>query len=151
MLHIKCINCEVMCPEDNIVNKFDSSYCPSCALDRLYNEGWCLDRIRQAIELSESYGNGGITMENEQKKVGAIWNRISKAGDAYLFIDMDGKEFVAFTNKSKTEQKHPDLIMYESRPRETEPEPVADPKSWKETWGKLSPAERYRKLDKLME
>ena len=90
-------------------------------------------------------------MENEQKKVGAIWNRISKAGDAYLFIDMDGKEFVAFTNKSKTEQKHPDLIMYEPRPRETEPEPVADPKSWKETWGKLSPAERYRKLDKLME
>ena len=82
-------------------------------------------------------------VDENQKKVGAIWNRVSKAGEKYLFIDMEGKEFVAFVNKSKVEQKHPDLIMFESRPRETEPVQSLD-----KTWDNLTPKQKLELLDK---
>lgn len=56
-------------------------------------------------------------MEEKRESVGAIWVRTSKAGREYFSIVLDGKNYVAFTNKFKTEGKHPHYRIFEQQER----------------------------------
>jgi len=47
------------------------------------------------------------------KKIGAMWFRKSKNGNEYFSIQLDSKQkYIAFKNKNKKEDKHPDWIIY---------------------------------------
>lgn len=61
-------------------------------------------------------------MANEKRRsCGGIWNRTSKAGNNYKYIKIDPdcthREFVAFPNQYKEEDKHPDYKVYPSENR----------------------------------
>lgn len=146
MLKIKCVKCARLSPEDDVVSFKDSSYCQSCAVKEVYEQGWWPERLRLALN-----SNGGNVMTDEyQKEVGVIWRRTSKKGESYLFIKMNDKEYVAFENRIKETDKHPDMRIYESRAKEeTQAEPKAQPKTWGDTWGDMSPEQRYKKLERM--
>ena len=61
-------------------------------------------------------------MEAKQKSIGGLWSYTSKAGENYISgnIEIDGKKhrFVAFKNKYKKEEKHPDCQIYPERNKE---------------------------------
>jgi len=61
-------------------------------------------------------------------KLGALWVRTSKAGNKFMSgqIEIEGQktDLIIFKNKNKKTEKHPDLIIYLSEPRE--PRPVVD-------------------------
>ena len=63
-----------------------------------------------------------MTEKTYPKDLGAIWEKVSKAGEKYLSISLEvngeKKRFVAFRNKNKREDKHPDYKIIESEPRE---------------------------------
>lgn len=57
------------------------------------------------------------------QKIGAIWVREDKKGETYFSGEIEdangGKiPFVAFTNRYKKEDKHPDFMVYYKEPRE---------------------------------
>ena len=52
-------------------------------------------------------------MESNLSKVGALWQNTSADGKPYFNLDMSGKKYVVFPNGFKSEDKQPDLIVYE--------------------------------------
>ena len=50
-------------------------------------------------------------------KLGALWQRTSAKGD-YFTGTINGAKVVIFANRFKTEEKHPDWIVYKSTPKE---------------------------------
>jgi hypothetical protein len=78
--------------------------------------------------MAETTEKTAAQLEWDRKKLGAMWKRVPKSGGApYLtgtinlknlpgFPDKD-VQFVAFSNKSKTKDTHPDLQIYISEPK----------------------------------
>ena len=62
-------------------------------------------------------------MSEKKESVGAIWVRQSAAGNEYFFISLEGKEYVAFVNKYKEEEKHPDYRIFPQQERQAKPAP----------------------------
>ena len=60
-------------------------------------------------------------MAEKQQSVGAMWVRQSAAGNEYFFISLEGKEYVAFVNKYKEEEKHPDYRIFPQQERQAKP------------------------------
>ncbi len=54
-------------------------------------------------------------MESNLEKVGAIWQNTSADGKPYMNLDMGGQKYVVFPNGYKSEDKQPDLIVYERK------------------------------------
>jgi len=50
----------------------------------------------------------------------AGWERTSKSGVDYLALDIDKEKYVAFKNKYKKEDKHPDYNVLKSTPFKNE-------------------------------
>lgn len=68
--------------------------------------------------------------EEKERSIGGIWR--NSAGDKeYLSIqlDIDGvkHKLVAFKNKFKKEDKHPDFSVFISRPKGSSPQPQQEP------------------------
>lgn len=64
-------------------------------------------------------------------KMGAFWLSESKSGEKYFSGYLNGAKLMIFKNKHKTEDKHPDYIMYLApNPKENDgaakQEPVQD-------------------------
>ncbi len=56
-------------------------------------------------------------MPSNDDKIGALWQKASAKGDYFSGI-IDGKPVVIFANGYKKETKHPDWIVYKSKPRD---------------------------------
>jgi hypothetical protein len=54
-------------------------------------------------------------MPNEDK-IGALWVQSSPRGD-YMTGEINGQKIVVFTNGYKQSAKHPDYVIYKSKPR----------------------------------
>jgi hypothetical protein len=54
-------------------------------------------------------------MPNEDK-IGALWVKSSPKGD-YMTGEINGQKIVVFTNGYKQSAKHPDYVIYKSKPR----------------------------------
>jgi uncharacterized protein (DUF736 family) len=63
-------------------------------------------------------------MDKNLVKVGAIWQNTSEEGNPYFNMDLSGRKFVVFPNGYKSEEKHPDFIVYD-RVKETRASPEA--------------------------
>ena len=61
------------------------------------------------------------------KKVGALWKRVSKAGETFVtgLFEIDGSKtsFIGFSNKNPKSDKSPDYFLFESEPMESRPVP----------------------------
>jgi len=55
-------------------------------------------------------------MPEKNSKIGALWLKDSK-GQQYFSGEVNGEPIVVFLNGYKNERKHPDWIIYKSRPR----------------------------------
>lgn len=55
-------------------------------------------------------------MPNKEDKLGALWLRTSTRGD-YMTGEINGVKVVIFTNGYKQDEKHPDYIVYKSKPK----------------------------------
>ena len=55
-------------------------------------------------------------MPNKDDKIGALWVKTSERGD-YMTGEINGQKIVVFTNGYKQSDKHPDYVIYKSRPR----------------------------------
>jgi len=55
-------------------------------------------------------------MPKQDDKIGALWLRSSERGD-YMTGEINGVKVVIFTNGYKQDEKHPDYIVYKSKPR----------------------------------
>ena len=55
-------------------------------------------------------------MPSKEDKIGALWVRTSDRGD-YMTGEINGQKIVVFTNGYKQSEKHPDYVIYKSRPR----------------------------------
>lgn len=60
--------------------------------------------------------------EEKQKSIGALWAKTSAKGDYFTgqieLADGSKIKIVVFRNNYKTEDKHPDWKIFESKPRE---------------------------------
>lgn len=60
--------------------------------------------------------------EEKQKSIGALWSKTSGRGDYFTgqieLADGSKLKIVVFRNGYKTEDKHPDWRIYESKPKE---------------------------------
>lgn len=57
----------------------------------------------------------------QEREIGALWKKESSNGSYYsgkLKIGNDNYEVVCFPNKHKSEDKHPDIRVYKSEPRQ---------------------------------
>lgn len=62
--------------------------------------------------------------ENQEGSIGALWARKSQNGDYFTGnVEVDGKKvsIVAFYNKNKKEEKHPDYRIYVRKPKDEVP------------------------------
>jgi uncharacterized protein (DUF736 family) len=50
-------------------------------------------------------------------KLGALWQRTSAKGD-YFTGEINGVKVVVFANSYKTDEKHPDWVVWKSKPRD---------------------------------
>ena len=57
-------------------------------------------------------------MPTPEDKLGALWLKRSAKGTAFMSGEIGGVRVVVFKNNRKEEEKHPDYIVYKSRPRE---------------------------------
>ena len=58
---------------------------------------------------------------SENKSIGALWCKQSEKGDYYTgTIEKDGQKYkiVVFKNNYKTEERHPDFKIFESKKQE---------------------------------
>ena len=55
-------------------------------------------------------------MPTKDDKIGALWSRSGPKGE-YLTGEVNGVKVVIFPNGYKQDEKHPDLIVYKSKPR----------------------------------
>lgn len=55
-------------------------------------------------------------MADYKKPSGAIWEKMSKKGQPFFSIDIEGRKFVAFVNNKKTLDAHPSYYLYPSNP-----------------------------------
>ena len=60
--------------------------------------------------------------EKKRKTVGALWQKTDKNGKKYFSgqfeIDDTTHKVVVFSNGYKTQEKHPDFVIYPSTPQE---------------------------------
>lgn len=56
-------------------------------------------------------------MPDQEDKIGALWLKTSTKGTDYFSGEINGVAVVIFANTNKREDKHPDWIIYKSRPR----------------------------------
>jgi len=63
---------------------------------------------------------------NKEDQLGALWLNESKAGKKYMSGIIGGQKVVVFKNGYKEEDKHPDYIVYKSKPRGDEPQRSED-------------------------
>ncbi len=56
-------------------------------------------------------------MADKPEKLGALWQKSSARGD-YFTGTVNGVKVVVFRNGYKQEEKHPDWIVYESKPKD---------------------------------
>ena len=54
--------------------------------------------------------------KTQSKNVGGLWIRTSKNGKEYLFIRINGVDYVAFENTNKANDKAPDYSIQASNP-----------------------------------
>ena len=67
---------------------------------------------------------------SKEDEAGTIYENTSAAGRPYLKITINGQKFIAYRNKFKKEQKHPDWNIYIDKPRDggaARTEPVTRP------------------------
>jgi hypothetical protein len=57
-------------------------------------------------------------MPDKNDKLGALWVKSGPKGE-YFTGQIGEQKIVVFQNGFKTEEKHPDWIIFKSRPRET--------------------------------
>lgn len=56
-------------------------------------------------------------MPNPEDKIGALWERTSSKGTAYMSGEIEGVKIVLFKNQ-RTNDKQPHWTIYKSQPRE---------------------------------
>lgn len=56
-------------------------------------------------------------MPKKDDQIGALWMKTSGRGD-YFTGEVNGQKIVVFSNSYKQAEKHPDWIIYKSRPKE---------------------------------
>ena len=55
-------------------------------------------------------------MPKQDDKIGALWLKSSDRGD-YFTGEVNGVKVVVFANQYREAEKHPDWIIYKSRPK----------------------------------
>jgi hypothetical protein len=55
-------------------------------------------------------------MPDKNEKIGALWVKSSERGD-YMTGEINGQKIVVFTNGYKQSEKHPDYVIYKSKPK----------------------------------
>ena len=55
-------------------------------------------------------------MPNKDDKIGALWLKFSERGD-YFTGEINGQKIVVFANGYKQTEKHPDWVIYKSKPK----------------------------------
>ena len=55
-------------------------------------------------------------MAEKNEKIGALWVKASDRGD-YMTGEVNGVKVVVFTNSFKQDDKHPDYVVYKSKPK----------------------------------
>ena len=69
----------------------------------------------------------------ERKKLGALWQGTSKAGNPYVrgLVEIGDKtyNFVGFQNKNKNQAKSPDFFLYEDESRDDNKKPAQTQKT----------------------
>jgi len=55
-------------------------------------------------------------MAEKNEKIGALWVKSSDRGD-YMTGEVNGVKVVVFTNSFKQDDKHPDYVVYKSKPK----------------------------------
>lgn len=58
-------------------------------------------------------------MPEKNEKIGALWLKTSDRGD-YFTEEINGQKVVVFPNGFKQSEKHPDWVIYKSRPRDAQ-------------------------------
>lgn len=58
-----------------------------------------------------------LKMAEKYQNVGAIWSNFPEGKKPYMKMELGGKEYVIFANDFKKEDKHPDYLVYNSRPK----------------------------------
>ena len=65
-----------------------------------------------------------------EKSIGALWLKKAKNGNKYISISLGerGQEerFVAFENKFKKTDQHPDFLVYKPQENKEKPEPIGN-------------------------
>ena len=56
-------------------------------------------------------------MADKTDKIGALWLKSSSKGE-YFSGEVNGQKIVVFANGYKQSDKHPDWVIYKSKPRE---------------------------------
>jgi len=59
--------------------------------------------------------------EEKRKSVGAIWKKMTKNGEGYFSIDLDGKKYVAFRNDYMIKDTAPDYKIYPAQSSQAAP------------------------------
>lgn len=57
-------------------------------------------------------------MPDQTDKLGALWQRTSAKGVVYMTGEVGGQKIVIFANGHKETDKHPDWVIYKSKPRD---------------------------------
>lgn len=55
---------------------------------------------------------------SKEDEAGTIYENTSKAGEVYLRMTINGQRFLAYRNKFKEQDRHPDWKVYIDKPRE---------------------------------
>lgn len=56
--------------------------------------------------------------DQKRESIGAIWVKRSGSGAEYFSISLNGENYVAFANKYKKEDRHPDYRIFQQQPLE---------------------------------
>lgn len=60
-------------------------------------------------------------MDQQNKSIGALWGKTGKSGQWFSgIVEINGvkKSIVIFANRNKIEDRHPDWVILESKPKE---------------------------------
>lgn len=72
---------------------------------------------------------------SKEDEAGVIYENTSKSGTPYLKITVRGQKFIAYRNKFKKEDKHPDWNVYVDKPQgERAPQPPAQVSAGEVEW-----------------
>lgn len=55
---------------------------------------------------------------SKEDEAGVIYENVSAGGVPYMKLTVRGQKFIAYRNKFKKEDKHPDWNVYVDKPRE---------------------------------